>query len=151
MLVTSCLGFASIVFYQKTTTKKNKNKQTNKQTKKKHLKNKRICHEKGIVTKGSALAHTNCSHDVTYFMCSDPSKMEMKTLSELFPLGKYRNSSSRIRFVIFVTSGDGDVALCVLFSKIACCIQCGITPEATLETTYRRCDRSYSNGRKIKT
>ena len=77
--------------------------------------------------------------------------MEMKSLSERFPLGKNRNSSCRIMFVIFLTSADGDVALCILFSKIACCIQCGITSEATLETTYRRCDRSYSDGRKIKT
>ena len=31
-----------------------------------------------------------CSNDVTYFycMCSDPSKMEMKSLWERFPLGK---------------------------------------------------------------
>ena len=28
------------------------------------------------------------SNDVNYFMCSGPSKMEMKSLSERFPLGK---------------------------------------------------------------
>ena len=52
------------------------------------LKNKRFCHERALLQKGSALAHTNCSNDVTYFMCSDMSKMEMKSLSEHFPLGK---------------------------------------------------------------
>ena len=31
--------------------------------------NKRVCDEKGIVAKKA-----NCSIDVTYFMCSDPSK-----------------------------------------------------------------------------
>ena len=48
-----------------------------------------------------------------YFMCSDPSKMEMKSLSEWFPLGKNLNRSSRIRFVLFLTSGDGSIALSV--------------------------------------
>ena len=64
---------------------------------------------------------------MTYFMCSDPSKMKMKSLSERFPLGKNHNRSSRIRFVLFLTSGDGSIALSVLFSKIACCIQYGIS------------------------
>ena len=41
--------------------------------------------------------------------------------------------SSRIRFVLFLTNGDGSVVLIVVISKIACCIQYGITPE----TTYR--------------
>ena len=66
-------------------------------------------------------------------MRSDPSKMEMKSLWERFPIGKNRNRSSRIRFVLFLTSGDGSIALSVQFSKIAFCIQYGITPE----TIYR--------------
>ena len=44
-------------------------------------------------------------------MCSDPSKMEMKSLWERFPLGKNCNRSSRIRFVLFLTSGDESIAL----------------------------------------
>ena len=44
--------------------------------------------------------------------------MEMKSLSERFPFGKNRNRSSRIRFVLFLTSGDGSIALSVKFSKI---------------------------------
>ena len=57
----------------------------------------------------------DCSIDVTYFMCSDPSnmKMEMKSLLERFPFGKNRNIYFRIRFVLFLTSGDGSIALSV--------------------------------------
>ena len=61
--------------------------------------------------------------------------------------------SSRIRFVIFLTSGDGNVALSVLFSKkawcICCCIQYGITPEASPDATYRSSNRNYFDGRKF--
>ena len=32
--------------------------------------------------------HTNCRNDATYFMYSDPSKIEMKSLSDRFPLEK---------------------------------------------------------------
>ena len=65
---------------------------------------------KGFVTKrvlsqkGSSL-NTNCSNDVIYFKCSDPSKVEMKSLRERFSLGKNGNRSPRIRFVLFLTSG----------------------------------------------
>ena len=98
-----------------------------------------------------------CSNGVTYFLCSDPSKKEMKCLWERFPLGKNRNRSLRIRlipdlctltyFVLFLTSDDGSIALSVSFSKIACCIQYGITPE----TTYRLRSSAGScfDGRKI--
>ena len=46
-------------------------------------KDKRVCDKKGIVAKRKL-----CSNDVTYFMCSDPWKMEMKSLSERFRLGE---------------------------------------------------------------
>ena len=44
--------------------------------------------------------------------------MEMKSLSGRFPFGKNRNRSSRIRFVLFLTGGDGSIVLSVKFSKI---------------------------------
>ena len=75
-------------------------------------------------------------------MCSDPSKIEMKGLLERFPLGKNRNRSSRMRFVLFVTSVDGNIALSVLFRKTACCFQYRIT----LEATYRSYNGSYFDG-----
>ena len=64
-----------------------------------------------------------CSNDVTYFMCSDPSKKEIKKCGSGFLYGKNRNRSSRIRlipdlcilsyFVLFLTSGEGNIALSV--------------------------------------
>ena len=41
-------------------------------------------------------------------------------------------------FVILLTSGEGNVALNVLFSKIACCIHYGITPEAAYRSSNGR-------------
>ena len=66
----------------------------------------------------------------------------MKGLLERFPLGKNRNRYSRIRFVLFVTSVDGNISLSVLFRKTASCFQYRITPEAT----YRSYDGSYFDG-----
>ena len=51
------------------------------------IKIKEFVMKRALSQKGSSL-HTNCSNDVTYFMCSDPSKIEMKSLSERLPLGK---------------------------------------------------------------
>ena len=46
---------------------------------------------------------------MTYFMCSDRSKMEKKSLWKQFPLGK----KSQQRFYLFITSGGGSIALSV--------------------------------------
>ena len=54
-----------------------------------------------------------CSIVVTYFMCSDPSKMEMKSLWERLPLGKKSQQTFRIRFVLFLAKCDGSIALSV--------------------------------------
>ena len=56
-----------------------------------NLKVKEFVTNKALSQKKSALAHANCSNDVTYFMCSDPLKMEMKSLSDEFLLGENRN------------------------------------------------------------
>ena len=51
------------------------------------IKIKEFVTKRALSQKGSSL-HTYCSNDVTYFMCSDLSKMEMKILSERLPFGK---------------------------------------------------------------
>ena len=64
--------------------------------------------------------------DVIIFMCSE--SLNMERLLKLFPLVK-KITSSRIRFVLNITVGDGNVS--VLFIMIACYVHFGITPEAT--------------------
>ena len=61
------------------------------------------------------------TNDVIIFMCSE--SLNMERLSKLFPLVK-KITSSRIRFVLNITGGDGNII--VLFIMIACYIHFGI-------------------------
>ena len=52
------------------------------------LKDKRVKSNLNYIDTCYCMGYTRyCSNDVTHFMCSDPSEIEMKSLWERFPLG----------------------------------------------------------------